>query len=120
MFSRGEPTFSFLFKRGQINSSAFSPHSYLLHPRSRHQHNPQVPLPSALQSASLFIQKQTQQLKQIKRKKKRKETPVGLALPTRIPPATGTTLSTSLTFSTPSEGTPAKGRCIDYLLADPK
>ena len=31
-----------------------------------------------------------------------------------------TTLSTSLTFSTTSEGTPAKGRGIDYLLPDPK
>jgi len=26
----------------------------------------------------------------------------------------------SLTFSTTSEDTPAKGRCIDYLLPDPK
>jgi len=63
---------------------------------------------------------QTQQLKQKKTKKKRKETPVALAPQTRIRPSTGTTLSTTLTFSTTSEGTPAKGRCIDYLLPDPK
>jgi len=67
-----------------------------------------------------FIQKQTQQLKQRKTKKKRKETPVALAPPTPIRPSTGTTLSTSLTFSNTSEGTPAKGLCIDYLLPDPK
>ena len=54
MFSRGEPTFSLLFKRGQITSSSFSPQSYLLHPRSRHEHNPQVDLPSALQSRFAF------------------------------------------------------------------
>ena len=54
MFLRGEPTFSFLFKIGQINSSSFSPHSYLLHPRFHHQHNPRVALPTAVQSRFSF------------------------------------------------------------------
>jgi hypothetical protein len=69
---------------------------------------------------SLFHTEANSAVKTKKRKKKRKETPVALAPPTRIRPSTGTTLSTSLTFSTTLEGTPAKGRCIDYLLPDPK
>jgi len=54
IFSRGKPTFPFLFKRGQINSSSFSRHCYLPHPPSCHQQNAQVALPSALQSRFSF------------------------------------------------------------------
>ena len=124
MFSSGEPTFSCLFKRGQINFYSFSPHSYLVHPCSCHQHNPQVTLPSVLQSHFSFsyITEANSAVKtKEKETKQRKETPgVALAPPTRIGPSTGTTLCTSLTFSTTSEGLPVKGRCIDYLLPDPK
>jgi len=122
MFSRGEPTFSFLFKRGQINSSSFSPQSNLLYTCSRHQHNSLVTLPSALQFRFSFsyITEANSAVKRKNKRKKRKETPVALAPPTRIRPSTVTTLSTSLTFSPTSEGTPAKGHCIDYLLPYPK
>ena len=77
MFSRGEPTFSFLFKRGQINSSSFSPHSYLLDPRSRHQHHPQVALPFALQSGFSFSYRSKLGSKNKKKEKRKKMNTLG-------------------------------------------
>jgi len=122
MFSRGEPTFSFLFNRGQINSASFSPHCYLLHLSPRLQHNPQLALPFTLParfSFSYITEANSAVKKKKKKKKKRKETTAALTAPTQMRPSTGTTLTTSLTFSTTSGGKPAKGRYIDYLLPDP-
>jgi len=95
MFSRAEPTSSFLYLRGQINSSSFSPYSYLLHLRSCLQHNPQVVLPSLLQSSFSFSYiSEANSVVKTKNKQKMKtgETAVALAhqpgyAPLLVPPS---------------------------------
>ena len=75
MFSRGEPTFSFLFKRGQINSTSFSPHCYLLHLSPRLPHNSQLALPFTLPARFSFsyITEANSAVKTKKKKKRSKE-----------------------------------------------
>jgi len=67
-----------------------------------------------------FIQKQTQQLKQKKKKNEKKRKTRGSWPTNPDTPLYWYHPLYFLTFSTTSEGTPAKGRCIDYLLPDPK